>query len=901
MLDYKANGLPIYSFTQFGNNIICESYNDIYGEYISLSSDGTIIAIASRQYNPTILFYVQVYEFNGSTWNQIGTNIYSDIVSNNSGYSMSLSNDGNTIVFGFWNIDINIGNFGIVRVYNYDGNNWIQLGDNINGEIPDDLFGCSVSLSNDGNIIAIGAWQNDGNGIDSGSVRVFKYDNDNWIQIGNEIYGEHPYDTSGWPISLSGDGTIIAIGANYNSDTFAYSGHVRIYKYYDNNWIQLGNDIDGKATNDLFGTFISLSNDGNIIAIGTQNNGDVISIELQSNNINSNNIYIYKYDGNDWIQLGNNLNTDISNYYYGSNISLSGNGNIIAIGSPYNNNNGINSGNVKLFKYNGSEWLQICSTINGNDNNFRTGYTVTLSSNGETLAVTTLSDNNLKGSVSIYKINQDGIYNIFNTTQPVDNLIDGLSYFNTITNTVNTYYNNIWYDAKGYTGPSGNNGMTGPKGDTTISYNLDNKADGLPIYSFTQLGTNINGEFDFDLFGKCVSLSSNGSIIAIGTTKNNIGSNSGNIYIYSFDGSNWNQLGNCIYSEAENNESGNSISLSSDGSIIAIGSYLNNNTGSVRVYNYNGTEWIKLGSNINSNMTDDRFGISVSLSSDGTIVAIGADYNSYNGLNSGNVSIFKYDNNNWVQLGNNISGETEDDYSGKSISLSNDGTIIAIGSYRNNSNGFNTGNVRIFKYNGSNWIKLGNNIYGEIDNDYFGTSISLSGDGSVIAIGANGNMSGYTQIYKFNDTTWIQLGNDIVGGSISDNSGKYVKLSNDGTTVAIGANDGNGINSGNVRLFKYNGTNWFQIGNSIYGENGYMIGESISLSYDGSIMAIGTPNENSKGFVSIYKINQNGICNIFNTIQPINNLINGLSYLDTNNNTLKIYCNGSWRNLSLTL
>ncbi|MFL0352849.1 T9SS type A sorting domain-containing protein [Xanthomarina sp. GH4-25] len=107
-----------------------------------------------------------------------------------------------------------------------------QIGDDIDGEDADNLSGNSVSLSSDGSIIAIGAYFNDGvNGTNSGHVRVYQYDSvlEIWTQIGDDIDGEASSDLSGFSVSLSSDGTIVAIGAISNVGNGNDSGHVRIY------------------------------------------------------------------------------------------------------------------------------------------------------------------------------------------------------------------------------------------------------------------------------------------------------------------------------------------------------------------------------------------------------------------------------------------------------------------------------------------------------------------------------------------------------------------------------------------------------------------------------------------------------------------------------------------------
>jgi len=80
---------------------------------------------------------------------------------------------------------------------------WIQLGQDIDGEAARDESGYSVSLSGDGNTLVIGAPFNDGNGTDAGHARVYRFDGANWTQIGQDIDGEAAFDKSGFSVSLS--------------------------------------------------------------------------------------------------------------------------------------------------------------------------------------------------------------------------------------------------------------------------------------------------------------------------------------------------------------------------------------------------------------------------------------------------------------------------------------------------------------------------------------------------------------------------------------------------------------------------------------------------------------------------------------------------------------------------
>ena len=149
----------------------------------------------------------------------------------------------------------------------------VQIGTDINGEAVGDYSGYPVSLSSDGTILAIGAIFNAGNGTDAGHVRVYEYSNGTWTQLGSDIDGEAAGDNSGDAVSLSDDGTVVAISATYNAGNGTGAGHVRVYELDSNStWTQLGSDIDGEASQDESGLSVSLSDDGDIVAIGAPNN-----------------------------------------------------------------------------------------------------------------------------------------------------------------------------------------------------------------------------------------------------------------------------------------------------------------------------------------------------------------------------------------------------------------------------------------------------------------------------------------------------------------------------------------------------------------------------------------------------------------------------------------------------
>ena len=101
------------------------------------------------------------------------------------------------------------------------------------GESANDNLGWSVSLSSDGSVLAVGAFSNDGEtGRNSGHTRIYQFQSGiGWVQLGNDIDGEAAEDRAGSGVYLSEDGTIVAIKADFNTaDLGPNSGHARVFQ-----------------------------------------------------------------------------------------------------------------------------------------------------------------------------------------------------------------------------------------------------------------------------------------------------------------------------------------------------------------------------------------------------------------------------------------------------------------------------------------------------------------------------------------------------------------------------------------------------------------------------------------------------------------------------------------------
>ncbi|MBT4307166.1 MAG: hypothetical protein HOD48_01885, partial [Candidatus Marinimicrobia bacterium] len=320
------------SWSQLGADIDGEAAGDLFGGSVSMSHNGNRVAIgaeendgrtleegADRVYNN--VGHVRVYEYSGGSWSQLGADIDGKTNGDHTGVSVSMDLDGDRVAIGSPD-----NGEGFVRVYEYSGGSWSQLGADIDGEAAGDLFGISVSLDSDGDRVAIGAEENDGGGSNAGHARVYEYSGGSWSQLGADIDGESAGDLFGNAVSIDSLGSHVAIGAEENDGGGSNAGHARVYEYSSGSWSQLGADIDGESAGDLFGGSVSIDSDGSHVAIGAEENDGAGS--------NAGYVRVLEYNGTRWREVGYDIDGDGVGDLFGSAVSIDSDGDGVAIGGP---------------------------------------------------------------------------------------------------------------------------------------------------------------------------------------------------------------------------------------------------------------------------------------------------------------------------------------------------------------------------------------------------------------------------------------------------------------------------------------------------------------------------------------------------------------------------------------
>lgn len=440
-----------------------------------------------------------------------------------------------------------------------------------------------------------------------------------------------------------------------------------------------------------------------------------------------------------------------------------------------------------------------------------------------------------------------------------------------------------------------------------------------------------------DRFGYAVSLSADGTRLAVGAIHeassatgvdggqvDNGAAGSGAVYVFARSGTTWAQEAYLKASNTGANDSfGYSVSLSADGTRLAVGATNEDSSasgvgglqadngaldgGAVYVFSRVGTAWTQeayvKASNTDAN---DYFGYAVSLSADGTRLVVGARYESSAAIGvggneadnsaseSGAAYVFVRSGTSWAQEAYlKASNAGAADHFGLAVALSSDGTRLAVGAIGDDSsatgiggnqadNGAgNAGAVYVFSRTGTTWTQ---EAYIKASNtgasDLFGTSVALSGDGARLAVGArfedsaatgvggsqadnSATESGAAYVFSRTDTTWVQEAYVKASNTgATDYFGYAVSLSTDGARLAVGATnedsgatglDGDGadngaLEAGAVYVFSRVGTAWAQDAyvKAPTTDAADFFGYSVSLSGDPSRLAVSAPSEDSR-------------------------------------------------------
>jgi len=342
------------------------------------------------------------------------------------GYSVSSSanSDGTILAYGAPRGDTtNDGgheNGGYARVHQYDGTTWKQIGGDILGsDYTGDATGWSVSLDDDGDTLIVGAKYDDGwmtptsgpaSGYNAGSASVYRYSGDSWSQLGAVIQPTQynvaaSGDEFGSAVSINGAGDRVVIGApqlfsSYRGNELdtsnpGASGYAEVYTYSGSSWSQTGSRLrfSEPSIDDNFGGSVSINKAGDIIAVGCPSHmyqtADDEHLTGKEEHFNRGAVEVYQYSSSssDWERMGGPIHGEQSNAQFGHDVSLTDDGLTLAVGGHRDYTRGWLTGKVSVFEYKESEWIKKGSDILGENLGDTFGYSVSISPTGKYLVV----------------------------------------------------------------------------------------------------------------------------------------------------------------------------------------------------------------------------------------------------------------------------------------------------------------------------------------------------------------------------------------------------------------------------------------------------------------------------------------------------------------------------------
>jgi len=329
------------------------------------------------------------------------------------------------------------------------------------------------------------------------------------------------------------------------------------------------------------------------------------------------------------------------------------------------------------------------------------------------------------------------------------------------------------------------------------SVNITTSADTNTVLSTISQSSNV-----FTLTPSSSTTAPNGGTFAVTfSVTDGVNTSVDNTTTFTLNFATWSQQQKLTASDAEaSDDFGISVSISDDGNTAIIGAQMEDttatNAGSVYIFTRSGTTWSQQAKIQASDAeASDQFGSSVSISDDGNTAIIGAQYEDTTATDAGAAYIFTRSGTTWSQQAKIQASDAEtNDYFGFSVSISGDGDTAIVSAYLEDTSGTSAGSAYIFTRSGTTWSQQAKiQASDAAANDYFGWAVSISDDGNTAIIGAwredtTATDAGAAYIFTRSGTTWSQQAKiQASDAEASDNFGLSVFISGDGDTAIIGA------------------------------------------------------------------------------------------------------------------
>ncbi|MBP0047647.1 phage tail protein [Marinobacterium sp. AK62] len=337
--DIQDKGGSAYIFTSTGGSwqqVIkltapTVRYYGLFGDSVSISDDATVIAISESNVENG----VHVFRFDGSSY------IHSATLPEKA-YSIAVSGDGATIVIGNAVDSTEASNAGILKVYTFDGSNWVFVQSlTAPDAAQNDYLGMAVAINGDGSTVVGGAPSKN---LDNGAAYIFSNSGSGYTSAAI-LTSDMPGTTRfGIDVALDASGAVCAIGSDYDGSVVSNGGAAFIYRDSDGYSLEAKVSPSDVASNDNFARAISLSNDGSLLLCGAPLNDQHGSTNGMA--------YVFSGQNGSWSELGKiyGAGANMQSANFGQSVSISGDKTRAIVGAFYSDSSGTNSGSAHIFE-----------------------------------------------------------------------------------------------------------------------------------------------------------------------------------------------------------------------------------------------------------------------------------------------------------------------------------------------------------------------------------------------------------------------------------------------------------------------------------------------------------------------------------------------------------------------
>jgi hypothetical protein len=663
---------------------------------------------------------IYVKRWNGSNWVRLGGALDFDLVEDARTPSLSLDSSGTPVVS--WSE--HDGSTFNIYTRRWNGANWVLVGFILNNSVNVDGFNPSLALDISGNPVV--SWEEyDGSTISS-KIYVKRFNGLEWVPLGGSLnaYNQNAYNPS---LALDSLGNpVVAWEECFTAS--CTDKDIIVKRWNGTNWVQLGTYLDIVGERTTLNPSLALDSSGNPVVSWGEHDGT------------STNIYVKRWNGSNWVQLGTvSLDANANKNAGNSSLALDSSGNPVV---SWNEDDGTST-NIYVKRWTGSSWALVGSFLDVNTNK-----------------------NALSPSLAL-----DSLGN------PVVNWHEHDGSSNNIY--VKKYITNSWQDMGGSLDVAG--------GQSAINTSIARKSNNNPVVAWDEtdstngsrnvyvrewtgsgwslLGRFVDKVLSDDVENPSVAIrSDNRPIVAF--------QENGNIFVRRWTGSVWTNVSNT----SANYNTGNAAtpSLAFDSSIDAFSYVAFSQGGIIKVSRAQGGDssstWVYVGGttfDLNNNPANEGFrpsiALKIPLTANDPSIPVVAWYED----NGTSFDIFVKEFNsatlNWVALGGAID---------KTVSRDAKDVVLAIGSDNRPVVAWEeAGNIYVKRWNGTSWVSLGGALDKIASNEALRPSIDLRSDNNPVVTWQEWNGSSYdVWVKRWTGSTWTTVSTNALDKSLGKNA-----------------------------------------------------------------------------------------------------------------------------------